>query len=306
MASRRKKSTDPTESLDLLLDTITNTFGGIVFIAILIVILLKKQDLPTDLAQPSVSTQAAVEREVLGLETTKQQLTSSLQSARTNFEQFVSDDLSSSLFQIAELENEKSRLIQSKQKSRQEINKSVSQSAELQTKLDSFKQQQSKLSLAIKKGELSLEKELETRTTTGTLPRERTTFKSSMIMIVKEGELFQFETRDGAILPGVNWTNFKETSLATCDIYWSTKNLSLSAKIGTGIPLSNAKKLDDLFSKFQPNRYFISIAIWGDSFKEFRLLKKSLVSQGFEYKLILRNPGERVSIGSSSQVPSVQ
>src|SRR5688500_11906818 len=38
----RRRRTQPPDSLDLLLDTITNAFGGILFLAILVVLLMQK------------------------------------------------------------------------------------------------------------------------------------------------------------------------------------------------------------------------------------------------------------------------
>ena len=41
MSRRRRQRTETNSSLDLLLDTICNTFGGIIFLAILVAVLLQ-------------------------------------------------------------------------------------------------------------------------------------------------------------------------------------------------------------------------------------------------------------------------
>ncbi len=73
MARRRSLMSD-TSSLELLLDTICNTFGGIVFVSLLVVILVNMSSRETADTPPEPVTQAEMLKKQTELESLRQDL----------------------------------------------------------------------------------------------------------------------------------------------------------------------------------------------------------------------------------------
>lgn len=288
-------------SLDLLLDTITNAFGGILFLSILIVLLLRMTSEATPEIEPTADapSQAEVVRLQAELANAASQLTQ-LQATtdlQAGLEATLADDTTRELHAqnqqrktqrdaaLARRLNAAQQLAQTQQRN----NRTRDSLAALATDL-----QQSEKELAHAQAELA--KETEARTRSASLPQARETHKGEVAMVVRYGRayvLFRYDSHGQRI--GFNTTDFL---LLGSGLDGRAK---LTPKPYAGIALDNAARLQDALrsqlSAVPAHERYLAFSVWEDSFEEFATLKKCAIDLGYEYRVLAIRDGESVYSG---------
>jgi len=289
---RRKRHSVDQGSLELLLDTITNTFGGIVFLAILIVILL--QTTPDKIeAQPTQnSPKHAIDfRKLESLKAQIEELELQLRFLDIFAAELSEPDLEATL---AELENrtevheklteEKAVILEQLEKSKDNMESIAQQQQTLDSELASNMQE-------IEKLQAQLESERKQRTIKVKFSEERSTSKREYNVTLRYGRWYV------DILPSGKPNLEDFVMLDTGGEY-----LTLTPKPNRGKPLTSGNTLSpevlQELNNRDPKTEYICIGIWDDSFEEFQLLRDYLVNQGFNYRLLPLTDGDTVFYGT--------
>jgi hypothetical protein len=291
--SRKKSATS--DSLDLLLDTICNTFGGVLFIAMLVVILLnmsghKAASVP---ATEEAQQQMAAAKEALAqaqseLDTIRraanEQAKITAQFSDPKVKELLSTMTNSqSKAAIAAANNAAN--MQTAAEKQEEINRIASDMAALEAALAHAQKQ-----LSAVDSQLKQEKELRTRTVN--LPKQKQTSKDQIAFLLQGGRLHGY-MRIGT--SGNPEQDARDTKLVTVG-----KETFVDVVAGGGVSVNptgdTTGAVAQKFSGWNPSQHFIAVAVWPDSFEHFPAVRQILVEKGFEYQLLPMPDGTKVPI----------
>ena len=277
------------DSFDMFLDTITNTFGGILLITLLIVLMVR---------QTSEASQAKLEQDTSG--PTKELVHSQLEALTAQrdlliqsntasagfFDGFVSPKRDKNLREIIAQQTLNRRLSQSLEATDQRLIEATEQLANRNAQAEKRREKQSQLVTSQRERAKSLTQEIEDlkgkMVRTIPLPKERTSDKSGRSFFLQDGSLFELNELNGEI----NFDHFVSCSRLEAD--YSYKGKAYKVRKGHGISLSS-KKLGQVFKKFDSRRSHLTFVIRPEAFGEFANVRQQAVSTGFEYRLIVGN-----------------
>ena len=309
---RSKKASS--ESLELLLDTVTNTFGGILFLAILVAIILQSTSTSpqseeateseveplseVDLAETEVRITALTDR-IAALQSQLKkvpprketqadeetgQLVEELQAVEEEITQAVVDkahaemSVASLQQETAEIHNE-SMNMEERKKDVEENNQLVSE------ELAAEKDKASQLAMAVSEAQESLDSKALEQTVT--LPVLKRTEKSPFTFYVRYGKLFFPFNEPGATLNTNHFFAVGQPPVAFC-------------RPERGIPLLQSsvdKVIKRELSGFSTSSYFIQILVFEDSFDQFQMIKKVLVGLSYKYRVSSCVADEEIRFG---------
>jgi hypothetical protein len=292
--SRKRASAD---SLDLLLDTICNTFGGVLFIAMLVIILLNRTSNQTAVASPA---DAASDR----LGTARDELAASQaeldQLRRASQEQerlkrlfknpalreLVSKSASQQTTLTAAAASRAANL-QSAAQTQAQTNQIADSLAALDTALADARQRLARIDQ-----QLQAERQLRTRTVK--LPKQRPTSRSQVSYLLVGGRLYGYTHPGRGGLPELNTRDTREVEASGTSV--------LEPVAGGGIPVDptgdQSGAVAQKIAGWNPRQYFVTIAVWPDSFEHFAVVRQILVERGFEYQLLPMARGDKIVVST--------
>jgi hypothetical protein len=300
----RKKSGN-FDSLDLLLDTICNLFGGVLFIAMLVIVLL---NLTGEQAAVQAPDSAAIEKLTsaqIELADSQAELDSLRRAARENEElakRFADPRVRDLLTQSTKKHSSLASVTATHQtnlleagKKQDDVNRIATAMQAMQEALDKIKKQ-----LAAVDQQLKQEQQLRTRTVK--LPRQKVTSKEQIAYLLKGGRLYAYTRRDSS---GAVTRESGDTAETT-----SGGITYLEPVPGGGTPVNPAGDTSGTVAArlagWDPNQHFIAICVWPDSFEHFPVVRQILVEDGFEYQLQPFPADGKVSLGASPTTNLVQ
>ncbi|MDD3470975.1 MAG: hypothetical protein PHE53_13515 [Thermoguttaceae bacterium] len=286
MRCRRRRQTGG--SLELLLDTICNTFGGIVFLAMLVIVLLRSSDALPGLTGAKHST--ARQLEMTQLRQQLAEVTSEIDAYEVTRQS--AEQLQQTLFSPEELQAWQTllQLRREKKTLTAEIARLDSSVKSLGTQADSLDAEQK--SQAERLAELrrqlaSLQEELvklrQQHTIQTELPRLRLDEdKTSVVLVLRFGRVY-FWHRPEMLRQGKNLLNLNDFVVVgeTVDGIVTLPNPMAGFDLTQSTELT---QLTDELKKFPQNKWYLSFCVWDDSFKSFRNLKNIAVQMGFTYQ----------------------
>ncbi len=297
---------DQQSSLELLLDTITNTFGGILFLALLVVVLLQ---LTVDKSIPEAPQRETAER-LVTLETeltvAVRQRDELLRTASIQdrlLKQFATESNRQELEQLKTaretmraVETERLQLAGDLVSKQNEIN-SVAQ--EISTLNNCVKIQKTQ----VEDAKAKLQAEIRSRTTTAKLPKMHETRKAEIAVVLRYGRVYFVYRYDASL-------SSREVNTDDMVVVENgADELVATPKPYAGIAVENADVLrSDLRKKLQsfpPDAVYLAIAVWDDSFDKFIEFKNALIEIGYEYRVIPIESGGSVSESTDAK-PRVQ
>lgn len=290
-------------SFDLLLDTITNAFGGILFLAILVVVLLRTsghRELEQKAAELDELVLQRTDRQFAELSARRVEMRRALQLQARIIDDFAPDetrvalgDLNRSREQCGDLAARRDILLKTVQDAQREM-------AGITNDLESLDRDLEESNRRLAALRSSLEREIESRTTTARLPRARRTFKTETVVIVRYGRLY---------VPYLTASDRFEGRLNGADVILvreGNSELHITPKPYAGVPLTDANTIRSALSRklsaYDPKRFYLCVAIWDDSFAQFELLKETLLAMDYEYRLIPVSEGEHITEGHVEDV----
>jgi hypothetical protein len=298
----RKRHTD--SSLELLLDTICNTFGGILFVAILIIVMLRlkpKNTVDAASTGPSEAEQLELEMQHTELQGALDALTRAVAAAGDS-PPTTDPDLAEQMKDLKGRQEVRSKLLEQRLGGLKTL-------AELQTATNNANrelQESKEKSEAVKdkksKVESTLKSTLAKRTQKIEYSQARSSSKREVGIMLRYGRLYVWHRYgpSGERL-GLNTDEFVVTEENAGAIH-STPNPV------AGMPVidsdASRQAIRARLAAFDSNSNVIAAIVWQDSFEEFRVLKDAVVGMGFQYRIMPNEPGEKVSDrgGSSNDV----
>lgn len=287
----KRRGADDESSLELLLDTITNTFGGILFLAILIAILLQMSG-RIEREAPAPLPQAELLALELRLDDARAH-TAALRGTLAARQQIVAD-------LAPQVSHEKLEAVKNLQANRdaqlsrrlaalKQLTAAQRAAESLRVDLTTLDEQLADSNERLATAQAALEREIESRTVDGRLPKTRATAKGQFGCLVRYGRLYFLE--DSAT---------GDLNRRDLDISESVLGRQVEPKPGRGVAIDGGDfptVFAREFAECDPAEDYAAIAIWTDSFEQWALLRNRLVELGYEYQLVPLAADESVVLG---------
>jgi hypothetical protein len=289
------------DSLDLLLDTICNTFGGVLFISMLVVVLLNMSGKDAGIEPPDPSAQAALVEMKKELEETGNEvkrLDSTLEDQQL---------LERRIFDDPELEAAAARIVSMASK-RQDLlderNTALNDTAESQIEINRIARELKDLDDAMAEARRKLElieqrfqQEVRTRTRTAKLPTPRHTAKTEIAFFLRSGRLCSYAKPDASGNLVLNEGEYEERTDGQGNVYIEPK---ANAGIHVDPEGGNLTDVADKLTAFDKETYYLAIFVWPDSFEHFGVIRSIIVRQEYEYRLVPFPEDGKIYLGPGS------
>jgi len=305
--SRRRRAGD--SSLELLLDTICNTFGGVLFLAILVSLLLKTTrdevspaSLENEPPRPALSKADVIRRATESRELKGQieRLEEELGLVREVVKEFAVPGFDESLAKL-HAEQKKQRELESRRagllaeisadqtaaatagartaavRGQRSSAKSISEESAARLAAAQREHQELLRTAVVLEGKI---KEKGVVYSAGKAPRERDTDKREFGLLIRYGRVYLTHVYSGYS---------RTVNLKDFTIVEGIAENNAKAKPGGGIDVTAANADDNLgvmLSGFSPDDWYPAVVVFPDSFDTFQVLKAKLVAKGYEYRLI--------------------
>ncbi len=299
-----RRTHEPVDSLELLLDTICNAFGGILFLTILLTMLLRLSHPKT--AQQTVSETARQEMTELGdqLEVALSELESlerSLAIQTQTRSRFVDADLEERYRDLEQLRQRQQQLDRSLLEANRSAVKEQQQIDAITTKNEELDRGLEQVKTNVTATAKKLDAERQRRTQSVVPPHTRTSRKHELGLVVRYGRVY-LERR---------WDRLHLTSEPNLDDFAvlgeSDGFLRITPKPYKGLPIEDSadfsNRLQALLSTYDADEWHICSSVWEDSFDKFLILKKLLIARAYEVRLLALAEGESTYEG---HVPNPQ
>ncbi len=283
--ARRRHGTN--DSFDLFLDTITNTFGGILLLALLLVLMIRETaEVATE--TPDHGSRASLTEDLSQLAQEKQNLLDAAAIRNSLSQQGNRDNSIAIANQIS--------VLFAKEKEFQKTKTALDVDLEsMRSLLANSKATAAKLEAEIVAKNTTLDdllekllKAQELRTRTMPTPKEKITQKPMTVAIVKNKQVFFLDKSRANEKFAVNQSHFNKTTESKADIVLMD-GTALKTIVSSGLP-ADQSYLDREFAKVN-TEYHIALAVWQDSFEEFSQVRKACVKAGLEYQIMVIEKG---------------
>jgi hypothetical protein len=280
-------------SLDLLLDTITNTFGGVLFVTILVVLQLRANqviDASLSANKSSSNSPDDLHYELKRRSDEVKMLKQVAGAQQRSIEKFLQGDAQKSYelvigyrARLQELSNQRSRLMSTIEQENSESERLSSQLDDRRTDIEFERQRREEIEREIARQKLA-------HTRTAELPTLRATEKREFPVIVRFGRLYTpYEIDPFTLERSRHLDDF-------LPLGEEDEVVRLTPNPLRGIPLNSSENSEDmlrrLWDQFPKESFYVCGAVWDDSFSEFPAFKESLVARGIEYRLIPSAAGD--------------
>jgi len=299
---RRRLALAGNESLELLLDTICNTFGGIIFISLLVVILLNSSSDVISSTPPTQKSQV----ELIKTDIERERLTRELRemkNALVQQQKIVNSIVSEAVLEAARdterLQKEHSRLLIEKSKTvgatsatQQQINKLAQDASDRNYKLSKAMSQKKSL-------QQKLEEEVSQRSRTAVIPRLVETTLPKKIYFLKRGTLYgPVSLSTGEF----NSTDFMETTQSGQII------IDANPSGGTAVDFKseNIQQLALKYDSVHSATHVVQLLVWPDSFEHFEVVRMATESVGLKYELTPCEANTVIRRGASDTTESTK
>lgn len=264
---RRRAKSEENGSLDLLLDTLCNTFGGILLISLLVIILLNVTTEETAATLPSEVSKVellekAIKQQDLKIEI--ERLKTAVDSAKVNSEGLLSKD-------IAKLANAVKLLRRNKDRLTEQKTGGVAALAETQKQINDTAQKNKDLATALETAEKKLasirkeiESEVEKRSRTAQIPKVERSAKTGEIFFLAGGKLYG---------PAISTSEIVVQDIDSIG-YRFTPNTSMGTRL-TGAK-SDQDRIERKLRSINASTSDIRLFIWDDSFEHYETVRNAM------------------------------
>jgi len=295
MAHRRGIKQD---SLELLLDTICNTFGGVLFIAILVVMLLAQAGSRTGSAEPDVPVPTAEELEArsrelatLSAEVVRQQQIQASQAALV--ESLVPDAIRELIERRKQLLAERAR--QQQIADAQQVQNAVlaANVARTQAEIDKVLSDLKAAQKQEAEARTLLASEEKARVKEARLPRvHEARWKQEIVLVMRYGRLYLWHDYDLRLSrTGLNRRDFVVVSEGDDELVTRPKPTA-------GIPLNDTPEcraaIDKLLARFTPANFRLGIIVRPDSYGAFQYVRSRAIALKYDYRILPASSGMQV------------
>ncbi len=287
---RRSRGAD---SLELLLDTLCNTFGGVLFIAMLVVLLLQQTDGQLDrqrtaAALPDVNRLEAdlhlLRAEIDGLRQTAQSQARVAGSALVRDVSRREQEATELRDRLAGLGRDRDRTLLEVTQTESELARTALAESDLREAIRSLRERQVEL-------EQELEQERRRRSRTIGSPRVHSTGKVPVACELRYGRFYIVHRyRDG------EWDG---PDLEEYVVIGSESGaLVIQANPAAGVPAeppdSLRARLAGRLSPHPARQHYLDLIVRTDSFEQFHVFREALSGLGYELSILMAAPGDSI------------
>lgn len=280
----RRRSTSDDSSLELLLDTVTNAFGGIVFITILVCVM------PSRVASVPAPTEAQTDVRRLVLEKLRFEVAEKeaiIQALEETFRRLENPELEAQLKILAELEERERQLRQSLEIRKEEDHELDAEIAEARKELEDLESLRNRLQKALVKAEREAMDLTEVRSTR--LPRLRQLDKSVYFLALSRGKVY-LVWRPGVRSLEVDYNahDFVTTQMG--------QGVEFRPRAEGGEPastwLQSPSGAARLFLQLSADRHVVHFIVYSDSLVVFNEVRNAFTTRGYDYNWSANVSGE--------------
>jgi hypothetical protein len=298
----RRRRGEPPDSLELLLDTLCNTFGGVLFIAMLVAVLLQigGESTPAETAQSvSAATLAELNDTLAVLRDEVDALEATLGGQEALADRTSTEDLDALIRRREAATAAASRLASARDHSLVDLGRREQRVREIGESLEAL---ESRLAEARGRRDEARERLAEARTSrsrTIHAPVVHRSFKNSIALVVRYERMYVWHRYDSL-------GNRLGPDLDEVVIVEDTSGGLLTApNPRAGIPISENPTLKEAVARrlaaFPPDRYDLQIVVRPDSFGSFHTLRSALAEIGYECDILLADRGRIVDRGGADR-----
>lgn len=290
-----KRDSGESDSLELLLDTICNMFGGVLFIAMLLAVLtgVKGEGIAKSEGVGSIAEASDLRARLIQLEHEVPRLEAAVLNLRSRqpTESMNIGAISARLDE--DLEQAESRLV----KARETLESLESRNRDFDSQLSAAADQSSLIKRSNDELKELIASEQKSKIADARLPVTRRTEKFPLQLILKNGriyEVYRFDPENGIT---VNTADV--TSKAIGD-----KSL-ITPRSDAGFPptsnLARHPRWRSIVAHRPANKYFLYVMVYPDSFDVFRSLRVESMRAGYEYELVILPPAQQVILAPANE-----
>ncbi len=296
---------DATSSFDLFLDTICNTFGGIVFLAILLAVMVQSRSVVKSIDQnerhatPEQVREATSQLESAWATLGQLQTTlAGMPSARSGVDDSQFLELTT---QKESLDQQLNELLKTETQLAQTLAKIVEETAKQRQKNEAVPEELDETKRASDEATADFKQLVDSKQQTLRLPKVRTSSQASVLMLVQADTVYL------AKIPALFGQGFNDAQVETSS--QADGGIEISPKIGTGWDLASSTGQAEFLTAVRNaagQGHSITIAVWADSFERFSQIRDTLVSEGVLYDLWPQSDGEVLKVYLGGGQTSVQ
>ncbi|WP_437193409.1 hypothetical protein [Planctomicrobium sp. SH527] len=281
----KRRRSPPANSLDLLLDTICNTFGGIIFIALLVVLLLLISGNPEAAPSPAQEAEVlAISHQLATDSELKLRLQSSLEKQMGTISKLTSDDLKETLGNYQEEINRNASLKTSLAGVHKKLQVIAQHAQEMSQERKDHQSRLNTIQLQIEDLKKTLFTQRDSRRKTLEMPIVRTAgLKRQIIIVLQYNRLYIWHrySSDGT-REGLNTDDFLILSN-------ETRGSITTPNPVAGIPLNQTeeskRQIVQKLSRFRPGQNYLAVIVRPDSYGSFQHLREIFTTLNLEYDL---------------------
>ncbi len=292
-------------SLDLFLDTICNTFGGIMFLAILLSVLVQMRSKePKPVESSKVPMTAAEARDVSNrlamLTSSYDRLTDLLVELRKK--QPLPED--EAIQQLGKQSEQAQKVLDEATRLQVETAKQLAQqiqtNAEIVKSMEEFREQLIAERAALEKDTLALDEALSDQMEVLKLPKIATSFKSKVFFLMRYHKIYPL-----AKMPGPISDNSDLNEADVTIKHLGPEAFTAAPKVSRGWSAASAE-LDTYMQSCSPSIHVFTVIVWPDSYAEFAAIKEKMIQLGFQYDLQPHTDQPSIPFGRGSGASRVQ
>lgn len=290
---RRRARDNESGSLDLLLDTICNTFGGILLISLLVIVLLntsveESEQNPTEQSQVELAETAIKQQEISAKITRLQRAVTDAEKTKVGL---ISDELFKLAREVKVQKDLKARLAFEKAETTQEL-------ATIQSNVNQVitKNQQAAKRLAVAENKLKalilqVEEEVEKRSRKAVIPKVERSTRIPRTYFLTGGKLYgPVRKNSGA------WDNTQVLATGLRSNSILKPNPSGGIRVPTNRTVDAA--LRNRFKDISSTANDVQLFVWPDSFDKYEVVRSALDSLSIKCDLRPMDKAGEVGVGS--------
>lgn len=299
---KRRTSELGSGSLDLFLDAVCNTFGGIVFMAIMLAVLIQTRAIPTvpetpEEAPPSASELRQIVTQLDDAITSHAELARALAQTPPITGSTDGQEYHDLLALQQSLQAELSGRTQRQLAAARQVAAQMGDNAALQAELEEIPAAVNAAQNGLEAAQALYTSIIENRQTTLRLPRVQSSDARSALLLVTAGRVFVARSAAGV------GDRFLRDQVQVTKTF--TGGFQLKPRQGSGWLVTDPR-VADLIAEARRGGSILTIAIWPDSFESFAEIKPLMIENGVQYRLWPQAAGEVLTVFLGGGASSVQ
>jgi hypothetical protein len=300
------RKAEEASSFDLFLDTVCNAFGGIVFLAILMALLIQTRSVVRSNERATDQAVSSDEmRDLLGqldrLSAEHASLSVTLQGIPLTKGESDGGEFDALMGQVAKLEGELSAANQANAKSVQELTRKVKSNQTSSAKAQALVNELAEAKKKVSEKTLEYSQTIESKQQTLTLPVARTSNASSVLALFDRGKIYL------AITPSLYGPEFNSDHIDKQEV--GGGGIEIRPRPGAGWSIDSPdgqQRIRSLIVDASRNGNIFTLAIWPSAYGAFDELREQLIQLNMPYQLWLQDEDEVLTVTPGSGAATIQ